>query len=341
MADDKINTLSRSLTESFVRKQVKALKKSPDRTIRNMVDMALNLSKGKFQKYFFQAAQEMLQDDQCGYYRLFHDVLVHVGTEHLITFGMNVGYNSFTGGAKIIRKNEEKLGHHIPWSVFLRIDTNEYEKMAPHWKSLIMDGKKLGIYSYLLLLQKNPWKLLPFIKKEADCAFFLFCPASCLTEKFLDAARKAKNLLISVEYSAASREVFYQLRRRKLPYAIHVRYRETDIPKITDGIFLSEISRENPVFTFFIPRKVPAPDSRRVYDYVVSERYHLKYPTIPFELGNDLQEIDRIISDNPAATNFRRIDFAKDGSLLTDELGHKDEKRNYTAMPLSSILAAD
>ena len=39
----------------------------------------------------------------------------------------------------------------------------------------------------LCFLLKKCMETASSYKKEKDCAFFLFCPSSCLTEKFLDA----------------------------------------------------------------------------------------------------------------------------------------------------------
>lgn len=46
------NTLKRTLIETFVRKTLRDIKDSPERGIRNLVDMALNFSKGGFKRGF-------------------------------------------------------------------------------------------------------------------------------------------------------------------------------------------------------------------------------------------------------------------------------------------------
>ena len=103
------NSISKILVESVVKKTLKAMKENPDRGIRNLVDMALQFSDGRFQKDFFAAAQTMLQNENSAYYRLVRDVVTYADADRLCTFGMNLGYNGCTVGAQRIRENEKKI----------------------------------------------------------------------------------------------------------------------------------------------------------------------------------------------------------------------------------------
>ena len=90
------NSASRIIIETIVKKTIREIKDSPRRSIRNLVDMGLRFSNGRFQKMFFLAAQTMLQNQNSAYYRLIEDTVSNVNQQNLITFGMNVGYNSCT-----------------------------------------------------------------------------------------------------------------------------------------------------------------------------------------------------------------------------------------------------
>ena len=57
------NDISRILIETVVRKTLRDMKDSPERSTRNLVDMALHFSSGHFQREFFEMAQEMLQNE--------------------------------------------------------------------------------------------------------------------------------------------------------------------------------------------------------------------------------------------------------------------------------------
>ncbi|MGB4610151.1 MAG: hypothetical protein WBH77_05945, partial [Saccharofermentanales bacterium] len=85
------NRMPRLLVETIVKKALKSIKHSPERGIRNLIDFALQLSDGRFQKDFFTVAQNMLQNENSAYYELIRDVITYVDTEKLYTFGINVG----------------------------------------------------------------------------------------------------------------------------------------------------------------------------------------------------------------------------------------------------------
>ncbi len=76
------NSMSRVLVEMVVKKALKGMKDDPERGVRNLVDMALQLSAGRFQQRFFATAIKMLQND--------------------------LGYNGCTIGTRLILENEKK-----------------------------------------------------------------------------------------------------------------------------------------------------------------------------------------------------------------------------------------
>ena len=47
-------SMTRILVKTMVRKTIRDIKDSPERSIRNLVDMALNFSEGRFQQDFFR-----------------------------------------------------------------------------------------------------------------------------------------------------------------------------------------------------------------------------------------------------------------------------------------------
>ena len=92
------------LIESVVRRTVQKLHDSPEREIRNLIDLGLSFADGRFQRKFLKASQKMLRNEKSAYYPLIKDVVSHVDEERLVTFGMNLGYNGCTRGAKTIRQ---------------------------------------------------------------------------------------------------------------------------------------------------------------------------------------------------------------------------------------------
>lgn len=281
MAGKNTNRLSRTLVESYVRKQIRGLKSSPEKGISKFFDIAEGLANEQIKQYILKLLKEMLANKEGGSYRLLCHVLSTVNTEHLVTLGMNIGYNSLYAG-----NCSDNYPGTLPGITSLEIDGLHYESKATYYKKHITEGKKSGIYTWGLFMQKNIWKLIPVIQKEKDCAFLIFCPASCLTDKFLDAAKSLKNLMLCVEYPSSYPELFQKLQKRKLPYSVFVRCsgtntstRQTDLDSL-----LGNISKYYPVFTFFITKDATEQYSNEVSEFIKKNHSPLKYPTIAVEL---------------------------------------------------------
>ena len=150
------NSMSRFITGSVVKRTLKDIKDNPERSIRNLVDMALQFSGGRFQQDFFTTAQTMLQNENSAYYRLVRDIVSHADTDRLYTFGMNLGYNGCTAGAQRIRENEKKLECNIPWTVAIQMDSEHFEEKEKQYQITIQAGEKLGIYVWMLFCMKQP-----------------------------------------------------------------------------------------------------------------------------------------------------------------------------------------
>jgi hypothetical protein len=164
------NSTSRILTGSVVKRTLKNMKENPERSIRNLVDMALQFTSGRFQQDFFATAQTMLQNENSAYYRLVRDIVSHADTDRLYTFGMNLGYNGCTTGAQRIRENEKKLNCNIPWTVAIQIDAEQFEEKEQQYQATIQAGEKLGIYVWSN--RKNLY-YLPKTTLTAPFSFFV------------------------------------------------------------------------------------------------------------------------------------------------------------------------
>ena len=75
------NSMSSLLVGTVVKKALRSIKEAPERCVRNLVDMALQFSAGRFQKRFFTAAQTMLQNENSGYYNLIRHSVVNADTD--------------------------------------------------------------------------------------------------------------------------------------------------------------------------------------------------------------------------------------------------------------------
>lgn len=138
------NSVSRILVETVVKRTLRDMKEDPERSIRNLIDRALLVSEGRFQKRFFQTAQRMLHNERSAYYPLVRSLVENVEHARLLGFGMNVGYNSCTVCAKKIRALEGAEGFNIPWSLYLEIHADRFHKNRAALRLAVGRGQGAG-----------------------------------------------------------------------------------------------------------------------------------------------------------------------------------------------------
>lgn len=299
------NSMSKILVGSVVKRTLKDMKKNPERSIRNLVDMALQFSGGKFQKDFFSAAQTMLQNEKSAYYKLVCDIISYADTNRLYTFGMNLGYNGCTAGAQCIRENEKKLNCNIPWTVSIQIDSDHFDENAQRYQITMQAGEELGIYSWMFFCRKQPKKALALVKDNPSSAFFLFCEPEHMTSDFLDDAADLYNLMLVVHYDENADEVYTRLRALGLLYSVWYQYGQKDTQAIMNGDLFYSTQQFFPVFSAFVPDSECSDTVQRLAHQAIQQaRKEQIYHTILWEFQGDNNLIDAIISDDTCSAYF-------------------------------------
>ena len=330
-----MSSTNRILIETFVRKTLNTIQDSPERSIRNLVELAHHFSKGRFQQRFFQCAQQMLQNEQSAYYPLVRDIVNHVDHERLVRFGMNAGYNSCTLGAQKIRKIEKAEGFNIPWTLFLEIDDHVFSVHAAAYDELISQGKTMGIFTWFVCAKAPPMELFDLMRKHDDCAWILLCPSESISEAFLDEIDDLKHVMLSVTLDDDTAALCAELRSRKLLYAVHKYYHSNDLQQILNDDLLYDAQSMGAVFTALIPDlQCSASEREIVFDYVLRKRSEQRFSTIPWELMDDVLAIDTVISEDGCAAGFR-----KDSSFFSIANGKSVDGWNLFDHDLRTILS--
>ena len=299
------NTTSRAIIETVVRKAIRDISDSPRRSTRNLVDMALNFAEGRFQKYFFRSAQKMLKNENSRYYDLVYDAVTHIDTDRIVTFGINLGYNSCTSGAKTIRKIEEEQGYHVPWSVTFMMDPQQYLAHQEAYQSAVTQGKQMGIYTWQMCAGEKPEILLPLVKAHADCAFILLCDPRDITQTFLDEISPLNNVMLTLRLDYDTAGVCQMLRERKLLYSVYFAYTAEDEAQISSGDLFYSAEQMHPFFTALTAaRGCPVETREQVYADVCALRAEQAVQTVPWELTYDSSMIDGVISTEPCTVAF-------------------------------------
>lgn len=309
MKDD----LSRVIIETVVKNKLRDIKQSPERCVRNLVDMALHFSEGRFQKRFFETAQTMLKNENSGYYKLIRNVITYADTDRLFTFGMNLGYNGCTEGAERIRINEEIMGIRIPWTIILTLDKQKTDIHLTRYHNLIREGEELGIFTWMMFVSGAAPESLALAEAHPDSAFLLFCEQEDLTTGFLEQVKEMNHIMLVVRYEEAASEVCAQMRDMQLLYSVWYEYGIGDIETILNGELFDCTQQVFPVFTVLVPNP-QCPESVRclVHQTAVRVRKDQCYSTVPWELQRDNELMDAIISDDSCSLTFDREGWLTD-----------------------------
>ncbi len=329
------NNITRILTEAVVKNTLKEIEDSPERSIRRLVDMALNFSKGRFKNDFFTVAQKMLENENSPYYDLIRDIVTHVDHERLLRVGMNVGFNSCTEGAKTIRKNEETLGFNIPWAVFLHLDMQVLLEKPKLYDRIFSQGEALGIYTWILFEGGPLEELLPLIRKHGESAFVLVCEPESMTEDFLDSAAQIYNMMPVVRYEEEQTAAFDRLRRKQYLYAAYQTYGDQeDIRSITNGDLFYSAEQVHAVLTALLPKPGCSEEIRKqAAAYVERARNEQLFGTIPWEAWYDSCRVDAIISGDACFA-----DFDSEGNLCGRLNEPQDNALNVFRNDLAQVL---
>lgn len=319
-------SISRVLIETVVRKAIRDMKESPERSARNLVDMALSFSKGRFQQTFFTAAQNMLQNSHSPYYALIADIARNVDSERLLRFGMALGYDSCTLGADKIRSLEEERGYNIPWMLSLELDPER------DYADIISQGKELGISSWMLYCPDGQ-QGYDLARRFPEQAFGLFCYDMDQWDSLLDQPCP-ENLMLAFPCREEAQGICRRAREQGLLYSVMKIYGWWELPSVEDGTVFSLAERLGGVFTMLtsVPG-LPEELSARAHEVLVKARTEQQYQTIPWETVYDCGMVDSIISQGQCSAGFDR-----EGRLLSMYETVSPESISLFKMPLSEIF---
>lgn len=287
------------LIEATVISAIKRIQNDPERSMRNIVDLALMFCNGKFQQRFLESAQIMLENENSSYYRIIPDLLTHTDMKRVTTFGINLGYNSCTYGARTIRKIKAEQGYNIPWCISLNISPKGYELHKEDYFSLIEQGKSLGIYTWFINPCGDYTSVHELSQHFSDCSFVIMCHPQDITTALLSKFDEIYNVLFSVFFEDATEHACTLLRQEKFLYSICYLYNEKDTSYISSQDIFYDIGSLNSPFTLlYAEADCPVETQLKIYEIILELRTNQTLPTIPFDVIHDLLFIDEIISES-------------------------------------------
>lgn len=328
--------ITRKLIESAVTKAIHDIERDPDRSTRNMVDLAMTFSRGRFQRHFMETIQTMLARQDSPYYLVAKRAAANVNHETLKTFGINIGYNSFTRGAKTIRGLEASRGINIPWIITLEYDGVTGHTTVADIDDTIRAGKAMGIFSYAVFCKwEDTEKIEALLRQHDDCAFIVYLiDGDGDEQKAIDRLSLRPNTMVAV--STEDRQYASLMKRMKeermLCCAYKV-YRDADVEAILSGAWVEGVLSTECLFAMLIADEGCSTETKkRVAQYVRDVRVEQRYPVLLLELYTDIIAIDSVVSDQGVCMAVRA-----DGSVYANN-PDAPTAENITRDTLAAIM---
>lgn len=298
--------ITRALIDTIVARAIAEMDADPKRSVRKLCDLGRQFSRGRFQNQIFAIFQDLLRNDDSPYYQAIDFLLRNNDPKTLRQFGINIGYNSFTSGAQILRKKQKELSFAIPWIVKLRLDSRVPGTYGPDFlASLIETGKKYGIYSYQLRSLDHHEQMdsyLSVIREHEECDFLWFLSESPLLPEQQKKLSDCRNLMVSLPIHAPSTpQLVRNLQHQKTLFGMHLVYQNADVA--SDALSFDHLYSKmaESVFFFLVADDSCSEDAiQATADVVQQYRFVPKQPFFPIEAQEDSRKIEQIITASPA-----------------------------------------
>ena len=306
MSRDEEHTINFAAVKAAVESGLSALERDPVRGARNMLDLGQYFSHTHRQKAFFQMAKNVLGRKHSRYINLIKRAMASVDRETLKTVGINLGYFSWSRGARVIRSVEAECGFNVPWSFVIRMeDVGEGSLTVDEARGFIAQARELGAHTFWITLsteRADADGIIDMCGQFRDCAFILLTPAELITPSVAERALAQHNVAFCVRSGAedALARAAEILRNARLMYGLYMIYDDANCERILSGGAILHADEIGGVFVMFVHAPGSSEDCRaRVHEYAMREKTAPDRPVFIIDFFSDLDAVDGIISSQP------------------------------------------
>lgn len=330
--------IKRVIVQSVVERYVNDIKNDYKRGIRNLLDLGLHFSNGRFQSQFFHASKRLMESEKSMYYGLGAKIANNVSMDVINNFGINLGLNVFTEGAKKIRETEAEEGFNIPWSIIFHVNSEtDLDYGLNDIRSTITQGMELGVYAYNIFTEEEGYpvsELCKLLKEFSECAFTVHLMPLTTAEN-IDEIIECTNCLFSVYLFDGYEDAVSLLGKNGFVCSVTMPYFAENYKDIINESWNTPFVSENCEIVIFIANdNCPEYACKEVRKYIRSTRDSFETPVFLMDFFSDCLLIDEIISDDDCY-----FGVLNDGTITAcEELKEIETKHSIKDMPLKEIL---
>ena len=266
---------------------LKHINKDREKGYLQIVDIAERFLSGGIPEGSFDAVRKAITDPQDENHRwisFINRVLDETDPHVAKTAILNLGYNAFLRGTKMIRANREKYHCNIPWLILFDPTSacnmhcvgcwsgtygNKFNLSFEDMDKIVTEGKELGAYLYMMtggepLVRKKD--IIRLAEKHNDAEFAFYTNSTLIDEDFCKEAVRLGNLafILSIEgtpetndarrgeghYDAVMRAMDL-LKKYGLIFGTSVCYTRANIEAVTSDDFFRLIADKGARFGFY------------------------------------------------------------------------------------------
>ena len=292
--------ITKGIISSIVDQYLREIPRDPHRSIRKMVDMAVQTSNGPTQRICYQMMQNMAKNESSPYYEMIYHLVAHGDPATIKQFGINLGYNAWTFGPGNLRGILSENDVCASWDVI--IDRRGKERIPfSEIRGLVERGRQMDVYAWLLICSDlDEWEeYAELFRAYPDSVFALQLNPSSLTEIVLDEAGDIHNLMFGLNTDEADwQAAASDFMERGFPYTV---WREVSTveqaEEIMSGSWLEELAPYYPLMAYTIAAdELPSETALALKQYMWDTRLGQLYPVLPVDLISDFVIINHMIT---------------------------------------------
>ena len=278
------HSMQRKLVGTLIDGALSKLSKNREESFLKIVDMAEQFWDDDFSEDVYDKVRIEIKNPNSRWMNMINHVLDETHPNVAKTTLLNLGYEAFFRGTKLIRKNRKKYGCNIPWLILFDPTSacnmhcagcwagtygNKHNLSFDDMDKIVTEGKELGVYIYMLtggepLVRKND--LIKLAEKHNDVQFAIYTNSTLIDEAFCNELTRVGNIafLLSIEGSPDTNDArrgdgHYKavmnamdlLKKHGILFGTSICYTSQNIEAVTSDSFLSMISAKGAKFGFY------------------------------------------------------------------------------------------
>ncbi|HHY77733.1 MAG TPA: hypothetical protein GX498_04385 [Clostridiales bacterium] len=337
------NEIIYRIIEAAVDKGIKDITDNPNRGLRRLLDLGNHFAKKGFQKSFFRIASQVLNDESSPYYKLADNIVRNVDPHIIKRFGINLGYNCWTYGAKKIREHEKINGYNIPWTiVFYLQDETENGLSVSQISDILNTAESIGTFCGMFFLNEDIEKLRSIIKMLGEhrrSCYILFLKPEIISDEIANLISGSYNIIVAfdtndIENNQLCKNGARILLDNKCLYGAYCTCNDSNLNYYISDSYLETLEDLKCSFAFYINKSLYEMKNKLMFSKFMSDsKYRGSYSLFLIDFYEDLSFIDRVIS-----TDKCFIAIKNDGSIMTLKDGTSAKGLNIKTHSLKTIL---